>query len=105
MRAQTITTIAAAAMALLAGAAPLDAQGRGRADERVPKGYEPPRGMCRLWIAGVPAAQQPAPTDCATANRRRPQNSRVVFGEPAQEGVDLRRGDIRHVRQQRMCGC
>ena len=45
MRAQTITTIAAAAMALLAGAAPLDAQGRGRADDPVPKGYEPPRGI------------------------------------------------------------
>lgn len=95
MRAQTITTFAAAALALLAGTAPLDAQARGRADERLPKGYEPPRGMCRLWITGVPAAQQPAPTDCATAIRRRPENARVVFGEPSREGVDLRRDDIR----------
>lgn len=95
MRAQIFTTIAAAAAVLLAGAAPVDAQARGRADERVPKGYEPPRGMCRLWIAGVPATQQPAPTDCATAIRRRPENARVVFGEPAREGVDPRRDDIR----------
>ena len=95
MRVHTITTIAAAVVALLASAAPVEAQGRGRADDPVPKGYEPPRGMCRLWIDGVPAAQQPAPTDCATAIRRRPENARVVFGEPAREGVDPRRDDIR----------
>jgi|GEM_PF-890103 len=48
----------------------------------VPDGYEPPRGMCRIWIEGVPAAQQPAPTDCATAIRKRPSNAAVVFGQP-----------------------
>jgi hypothetical protein len=37
--------------------------------------------MCRIWIDGVPAAQQPAPTDCASAVRNRPANARVLFGD------------------------
>jgi hypothetical protein len=56
---------------------PLEAQ-RG---DPVPRGYEPPPGMCRIWIDGVPPARQPAPTDCATAIRRKPPNARVIFGE------------------------
>ncbi len=47
----------------------------------VPTGYEPPAGMCRIWINNVPASQQPAPTDCVTAVRNRPANARVIFGE------------------------
>ena len=46
----------------------------------VPTGYEPPAGMCRIWINDVPATQQPAPTDCVTAVRNRPANARVIFG-------------------------
>jgi hypothetical protein len=46
----------------------------------VPSGYEPPAGMCRIWINDVPATQQPAPTDCVTAVRNRPANARVIFG-------------------------
>ena len=46
----------------------------------VPKDYIPPRGMCRIWVDNVPAARQPAPTDCTTAIRNRPPNARVVFG-------------------------
>jgi hypothetical protein len=37
--------------------------------------------MCRIWLDGVPAAQQPAPTDCATAVRNRPAKGRVIFGD------------------------
>jgi hypothetical protein len=37
--------------------------------------------MCRIWLNGVPASRQPAPTDCATALRRRPPNARVIFGD------------------------
>jgi len=85
------TTFVGLAVSTLLGATALGAQGRGRADDAVPKGYEPPRGMCRVWLAGVPATQQPAPTDCATAIRRRPENARVVFGEPARDGRDPRR--------------
>ncbi len=37
--------------------------------------------MCRIWLDGVPAAQQPAPTDCASAVRNRPAKGRVIFGD------------------------
>ncbi len=52
-----------------------------RRDPVVPKGFAPPAGMCRIWITGVPAGQQPAPTDCASAVRNRPANGKVLFGE------------------------
>jgi hypothetical protein len=47
----------------------------------VPRGFAPPAGMCRVWIEGVPADQQPAPTDCATAVKNRPLNGRVIFSD------------------------
>jgi|ERR1044071_4689260 len=47
----------------------------------VPANMRPPAGMCRIWLNGVPPAQQPAPTDCATAVKNRPQNGRVIFGD------------------------
>jgi hypothetical protein len=37
--------------------------------------------MCRIWLNDVPAAQQPAPTDCASAVRNRPAKGRVIFGD------------------------
>jgi len=49
----------------------------------VPPAYRPPAGMCRIWIEGVPASQQPAPTDCVTAVRNRPVNGYVIFGDKA----------------------
>lgn len=49
----------------------------------VPESHRPPAGMCRIWIDGVPPTHQPAPTDCATAIRKRPMNARVVFGNDA----------------------
>ena len=75
-----------------------------RREQIVPPGFYPPAGMCRIWINGVPAAQQPAPTDCASAVRNRPANGKVLFGDdqknkkgksdkkkssPADELVDL----------------
>jgi hypothetical protein len=78
--------------------------------EIVPPGFYPPAGMCRIWINGVPAAQQPAPTDCASAVRNRPANGKVLFGDdpaknkkgksdkkkssPTDELVDLIKGRI-----------
>jgi hypothetical protein len=64
-------------------------------NEPVPKEYLPPTGMCRIWVDNVPAARQPAPTDCATAIRNKPPNARVIF--PAgrtgqQKGVTPGRG-------------
>ncbi len=47
----------------------------------VPRAFYPPAGMCRIWINEVPAGQQPAPTDCASAVRNRPANGRVLFGD------------------------
>ena len=76
--ADSLTAIAFGLVALGMTSTPAAAQ-RGSA---VPNGYEPPRGMCRVWIEGVPAAQQPAPTDCATAIRKRPSNGTVIFGQP-----------------------
>ena len=52
-----------------------------RRDQVVPPGFFPPAGMCRIWLNDVPAGQQPAPTDCASAVRNRPANGRVLFGD------------------------
>jgi len=52
-----------------------------RRDQIVPPGFFPPTGMCRIWINGVPASQQPAPTDCASAVKNRPANGKVLFGD------------------------
>jgi hypothetical protein len=56
-----------------------------RRDQVVPPGFFPPAGMCRIWINDVPAGQQPAPTDCASAVRNRPANGRVLFGDETQK--------------------
>lgn len=50
-------------------------------DKEIPVASRPPAGMCRIWLDSVPPAQQPAPTDCATAVRNRPAKGRVVFGD------------------------
>jgi hypothetical protein len=52
-----------------------------RRDQIVPPGFFPPAGMCRIWINDVPASQQPAPTDCASAVKNRPANGKVLFGD------------------------
>jgi hypothetical protein len=66
-------------------AAPLGAQGAAKEPQGIPSAHRPPPGMCRIWIDGVPPERQPAPTDCATAIRRRPPNARVVFGDDYRE--------------------
>ena len=71
---------------IAATAAPVMAQ-RGQEQDSgsrrpaIPADARPPKGMCRIWIDGVPAAQQPAATDCPTALKNRPLNGRVVFGD------------------------
>jgi hypothetical protein len=47
----------------------------------VPVSAYPPAGLCRVWLAHVPEQQQPAPTDCATAIKKRPAMARVLFGD------------------------
>src|SRR5688572_21589227 len=67
----------------LASPRDVDAQGRGRGRDKgdIPASSRPPAGMCRIWLDDVPAAQQPAPTDCASAVRNRPAKGRVIFGD------------------------
>ena len=76
-RARLILMLAGA----VAMATPAAAQGRGKGADTIPTAYRPPAGMCRIWLDNVPPAQQPAPTDCASAVRNRPSNGRVIFGE------------------------
>jgi hypothetical protein len=45
--------------------------------------------MCRIWLDNVPPAQQPAPTDCASAVRNKPRNGRVVFSEQLRDNPRL----------------
>jgi hypothetical protein len=70
-----------ALVALVAAAAPVMAQGKGKGNGGVPPGQRPPAGLCRVWIDGVPPGQQPAPTDCATAAATRPANARIIYGD------------------------
>jgi len=51
----------------------------------VPVHLLPPAGKCRVWMEAVPAPQQPAPTDCATALRLKPANAVVLYGPPLRE--------------------
>src|SRR5690349_4308130 len=73
---------------LIACAAPVMAQQSQSKDSAkktlataIPADARPPKGMCRIWIDGVPAAQQPAVTDCPTAVKNQPANGRVIFGD------------------------
>ena len=66
---------------VLTGATTLGAQGVPRPKQQVPRDHLPPPGMCRIWLDNVPAGQQPAPTDCASAVRNRPSNARVIFND------------------------
>ena len=70
--------------AMAAGSARLQAQARPQPQDpkpAVPRTHLPPPGMCRIWLDNVPAAQQPAPTDCASAVRNQPRNGRVIFND------------------------
>jgi hypothetical protein len=87
----TIALVALAGVAP-AGGARAEAQGSAGAasarakEDSVPREHLPPAGMCRIWLDGVPAAQQPAPTDCAIAVQRKPANGRVIYGEAPRTG-------------------
>jgi hypothetical protein len=81
-----------ALLALLAVPAAATAQARNAPRDTVPLSMLPPAGKCRIWMAGVPAAQQPAPTDCATALRQKPANGVLLYG-PAQRDTDADRFD------------
>lgn len=76
----------AAILLLLALPAVTEGQARsGVTRDTVPLTMLPPAGKCRIWMDGVPAAQQPAPTDCSTALRQRPANGTILYGPAARE--------------------
>ena len=85
---------------LIACAAPVMAQQSQSKDSAkkmlataIPADARPPKGMCRIWIDGVPAAQQPAATDCPTAVKNRPSNARVIFGDDFADTNKSKSGD------------
>jgi hypothetical protein len=70
--------------AAVAGSGSLQAQARPQQQDpkpAVPRTHLPPPGMCRIWLDNVPPAQQPAPTDCASAARNLPRNGRLIYNE------------------------
>jgi hypothetical protein len=62
-------------------------------ESAVPVESRPPKGMCRIWLDGVPAAQQPAVTDCPTAIKNRPSNGKVLFGDDYADSTKAKPGD------------
>lgn len=74
----SVALIVALAALALPGVVEAQAGGRGK---DIPASERPPAGMCRIWLDDVPSAQQPAPTDCASAVRNRPAKGRVIFGD------------------------
>ena len=68
-------------MLMLAVAAKGSAQRNGFASTAPSADQRAPKGMCRIWLKDVPAAHQPAPTDCAAAVKNCPPNGRVIFGD------------------------
>ena len=84
-------------LGVLAGATPVAAQSAlkdsARKTAQIPADARPPKGMCRIWIDGVPAAQQPAATDCRTAVKNQPSNARVLFGDDFADSSKSKQGD------------
>jgi hypothetical protein len=83
----------------VANAAPVMAQRASQKDSAkknesaVPVESRPPKGMCRIWLDNVPAAQQPAVTDCTTAIKNRPSHGRVLFGDDYADSTKSKQGD------------
>lgn len=93
----------------LASVATLEAQGRGRDNDRgrsaqgIPPGHLPPPGECRVWYDNRPPGQQPPPTSCGTARATAARDGgRVIYGDGARRGdrgADRRDDDRRRDRE------
>ncbi|MBL0169586.1 MAG: hypothetical protein IPP90_02495 [Gemmatimonadaceae bacterium] len=86
-----LTVFGAMGMSLTAAGispAAAGALGARQKQDSIPRAYLPPAKMCRVWIDGVPPAQQPAPTDCPTAIQKKPANGRVIYGEEKGKPTD-----------------
>lgn len=92
IRTSMLVVLFAAALGAVVGAPGLGAQAptqqkySDRNSDAIPRESRPPAGMCRIWVDGVPAAQQPAPTDCPSAVKNKPPNGRVIYGEDRDKG-------------------
>jgi hypothetical protein len=73
-------SFASLALVAIAGSASAQKEQKPPRDA-IPADQRPPKGMCRIWLKDVPAAQQPAPTDCAAAVKNNPPTGRVIFGD------------------------
>jgi|ERR1043165_9523577 hypothetical protein len=80
MKALGIALLALMGVAASASAQKAPIKTLGKRDS-IPVEQRAPKGMCRIWLKDVPAAQQPAPTDCATAIKTCPPTGRVIFGD------------------------
>lgn len=85
--------VATAAPAMAQQGAALKDSVKRAANNAIPVDARPPKGMCRVWIDGVPAAQQPAATDCPAAVKNRPANGRVIFGDDFADSIPAKRTD------------
>lgn len=78
---QKIRFAMAAGAALFIASATAGAQLPGRSTlPRTSTSNGVPAGMCQVWIDGVPANRQPAPTTCDVARARVPANGRIIYG-------------------------
>ena len=69
---------------------------------RIPPGHLPPRGMCRIWVDGVPPGGQEAPMNCQAALRNRPANARVIYSDgTSYPSADRYDRDDRYERENR----
>ena len=70
-------------VALVAGTATAQGNGRNRRNQGIPPGQMPPAGMCRVWYDNVPPGRQPRATSCDQAERlaSRDRNARVIYGD------------------------
>ena len=97
MKSQFIKVLSIAGIVAAAAPAAVLAQQSSRDTSKkstpIPADARPPKGMCRIWINGVPAAQQPAATDCPTALKNRPANARVIFGDDYADSTKTKDGD------------
>jgi hypothetical protein len=75
-----VLNFAGLALVVVAGSASAQKSQKPVSDD-IPADQRPPKGMCRIWLKDVPAAQQPAATDWAAAVKNCPPNGRVIFGE------------------------
>lgn len=76
----------ALATLVLGSLVPFTVRAQGRGHDKVPPGQMPPAGSCRIWLDGLPPGHQPLPTDCETAYRDAPPDSRVLVGATADIG-------------------